>query len=198
MQQMTNMMASDPEKVIAVRYLIDSAASKFSVQAFAGGLLSAFGHNPVIAIPSFTGEVQLTEQVEQSSFIMTIAAGSLRVASDVGEKDRLEIERMMHERVLESVEYPEILYTCSKVSASKTGEGQYWAASNGDLTLHGTTRSLNIPARVSLTGESLRAIGNFTLLQSDFAIELVSVAGGSLKVKDELKFSFDVVARKQG
>jgi polyisoprenoid-binding protein YceI len=198
LQQMTNMMASDPEKVIAVRYLIDSAASKFSVQAFAGGLLSAFGHNPVITIPSFTGEVQLTEQVEQSSFIMTIAAGSLRVASDVSEKDRLEIERMMHERVLESVEYPEILYTCSKVSASKTGEGQYWAASNGDLTLHGTTRSLNIPARVSLTGESLRAIGNFTLLQSDFGIELVSVAGGSLKVKDELKFSFDVVARKQG
>jgi hypothetical protein len=44
----------------------------------------------------------------------------------------------------------------------------------------------------------LKAVGNFTLLQSDFGIELVSVAGGSLKVKDELKFSFDVVARKQG
>ena len=41
----------------------------------------------------------------------------------------------MHEKVLESAEYPEILYTCSNVSASKTGEGQYWAALNGDLTL---------------------------------------------------------------
>jgi hypothetical protein len=34
-------------------------------------------------------------------------------------------------------------------------------------------------------------------LQSDYDIPLVSVAGGTLKLKDELKFAFDIVARKQ-
>jgi hypothetical protein len=44
----------------------------------------------------------------------------------------------------------------------------------------------------------LRASGDFTLSQSAYSIKPVSVAGGALKIKDELKFSFEIVARKQG
>ena len=43
----------------------------------------------------------------------------------------------------------------------------------------------------------IRASGEFSLNQSDYGIKPISVAGGTLKVKDELKFSFDMVARKQ-
>jgi hypothetical protein len=43
----------------------------------------------------------------------------------------------------------------------------------------------------------LRASGDFSLSQSDYAIKPVSVAGGALKVKDELKFDFEIVARRQ-
>jgi hypothetical protein len=43
----------------------------------------------------------------------------------------------------------------------------------------------------------LRASGEFTLIQSDFGVKPISVAGGALKVKDELKLSFEMVARKQ-
>jgi hypothetical protein len=43
----------------------------------------------------------------------------------------------------------------------------------------------------------LRASGEFTLSQSVYNIKPVSVAGGALKIKDELKFSFEIVARKQ-
>ena len=48
-----------------------------------------------------------------------------------------------------------------------------------------------------LLGSMLRASGDFTLDQTDYNIKLVSVAGGALKLKDELKFSFEMVARKQ-
>jgi hypothetical protein len=47
-------------------------------------------------------------------------------------------------------------------------------------------------------GSMLRASGDFTLNQSDYQIKSVSVAGGALKVKDQLKFSFAMVAREQG
>jgi polyisoprenoid-binding protein YceI len=181
-----------------VRYMIDSAASRFTVQAFAGGMLSALGHNPVIAIPDVSGEVQVTQDLETASLHMTINAASLKVASDIKDKDRLEIERLMHEQVLQSDQFSEITYDCSRVSASNTGEGQYWVALNGELTLHGVKRGLTVSTRVAVNGESLRASGNFSLLQSDYDIELVSAVGGTLKVKDELKCSFEVVARKQG
>jgi len=57
------------------------------------------------------------------------------VKDDVSEKDRHEIERMMHEDILETGRYPDIVYQCSNISASQTGEGQYSATLNGELTL---------------------------------------------------------------
>ena len=68
---------------------------------------------------------------------------------------------------------------------------------NGNLSLHGVTRSVPVTAQVTLIGDMLRASGEFSILQSDYGIPPVSVAGGALKLKDELKFAFDIVARKQ-
>ena len=182
---------------IAVRYVINSAISKFTVQAFAGGLLSAFGHSPLISISDFSGEINLLEDVDQSRLSITVQAASLKVVSQANDKDRREIERAMNEEVLESGRFPEIVYSCSSIASSKTGEGQYWSALSGELILHGVTRNLTVPSRVYISGETLKASGSFSILQSDYGIKLVSVAGGSLKVKDEVKFVFDMVAQKQ-
>jgi polyisoprenoid-binding protein YceI len=180
-----------------VRYLIDGKGSKFIVRAFATGLLSAFGHDPTISIEDFEGEARVNpDALEESSVHILIHAGSLVVTDDVSNKDRDEIERRMHQEVLESDGYPEIEYQCSKVSASKTGEGQYWVALNGELSLHGVTRTLPVSARVSLNGDVLRATGDFSVRQSDFDLKLVSAAGGTVRVKDEIKLSFDITARK--
>ena len=124
-------------------------------------------------------------------------AASLSVTDDISDKDRREIEREMQESVLESAKYPEITYDCSQVSVSNSGNGQPSITLNGHLALHGVTRGLTIPARMAVTGDMLRAFGEFSLRQSDYNIKLVSAIGGGLKVKDEVKFSFDLVARKQ-
>jgi hypothetical protein len=50
---------------------------------------------------------------------------------------------------------------------------------------------------MAINEDMLRAYGEFSILQSNYGIPLVSVAGGTLKLKDELKFTFDIVARKQ-
>ena len=63
--------------------------------------------------------------------------------------------------------------------------------------MHGVTRNQPIAVRVALFGSMLRASGDFSLDQTDYNIKLVSVAGGALKLKDELKFSFEIVARRQ-
>jgi hypothetical protein len=50
---------------------------------------------------------------------------------------------------------------------------------------------------LALLGDTLRANGEFSLSQTSYGIKPVSIAGGSLKLKDELKCSFDILARKQ-
>ena len=181
-----------------VRYLLDTRISRFTVRAFASGMLSAFGHSPTIAIRDFAGEAQFSpDKLETATLHVTVKAASLSVTDDVSDKDRREIEREMQEKVLESAKYPEIVYECSQVSADNPGNGQYSIKLRGNLTLHGMTHSLVVPARVAVTGEMLRAFGEFSLRQSGYNIKPVSAIGGGLKVKDEVKFSFDIVARKQ-
>lgn len=181
-----------------VRYLIDGEKSMFTVRAFATGMLSAFGHNPTISIPNFEGEILLNpEAVEQSSLRLVIHSASLNDTDDISEKDRNEINRAMHQEVLESDSYPDIAYECSSLTANKTGEGQYWVTLNGKLALHGVTRAQPVSARVSLNADTLRAAGDFSVRQSDYDIKPVSAVGGTIKLKDELKLSFDITARKQ-
>lgn len=182
-----------------VLFVTETRGSQFTLQVFSGGLLSAFGHSPTIAIPDFVGEVRLNPgAIERSSLKVTVKAASLAVKDDVSDKDRREIERMMRNDILEIETYPEIVFESSNISASKLAEGQYSVTVNGELTLHGVTRDQTISGRVTVTGDTLRAFGSFTLLQTDYGLTLASVAGGALKVKDELKFSFNVTARKQG
>jgi len=66
------------------------------------------------------------------------------------------------------------------------------------MTPHGVINNQPVIAWVAVFGDMLRASGDFTLSQTDYQIKLVSVAGGALKLKNDLKFSFEIVARKQG
>jgi len=182
----------------AVRYAIDSKLSRFTVRAFASGVLSAFGHNPTIAVHDFAGEVQsMPDEVQGASLRLVAKAASLETVDDISDKDRREIQRQMHEEVLESSQYPEIVYECNSILGNRIRDGQYAVALNGELTLHGVTRGQTIRAKGVLTDDTLRAFGDFSLLQTDYDIKLVSALGGALRVKDELKVSFDIVARKQ-
>lgn len=181
-----------------VRYAIETKGSTFTVRAFATGLLATFGHNPTIAAPDITGDVFLNPDAVEKSFLrMAFNPSSMMVMDDISEKDRQEINRRMHEEVLQTNSFPEILYECSRLTASKVGEGQYWIALNGALTLCGVTRSQPVSARASVNGDVLRTTGELSIRQSDYGIPPVSAAGGTIRLKDDLKLSFDILARKQ-
>ncbi len=181
-----------------VRYVMDKRASQFALQVSTAGLLAAFGHTPTIAIRDFSGEAEVNPgDPTQASLKVVIRADSMAVRDDVSDKDRREIERVMREEILETSTYAEIVYECSNFAATPAGEGQYSVVLNGNLTMHGVTRAQVVPARVTVTEDALRAFGSFSLRQTDYGLTLVSVAGGTLKVKDELKFSFNMLARKK-
>ena len=161
-------------------------------------MLSAFGHDPTIAIRDLQGDVEFSPETKafgDTRLQLRIRSDSLEVVGDISEKDREEIQCRMHDEVLESEHFPEIVYQCSRVTGSGSGD-RYWVALNGELTLRGFTRSVLVTARVVLNGNSLRASGEFSLRQTDFGITPVTAAAGAIRLKDELKCNFDIVARK--
>jgi len=184
-------------KIAPLHYKIDAAQSAFMVRTFSGGLFSVFGHNHTIEIRDFAGDIELSPgAIDQSSLRMTVKAGSLSLADKVDEKERQEIEQTMRQQVLEVDKYPEIVFTSAGVSSGKPEENRYKVKIMGNLSLHGVTREIPIQALVVVNGNSLRASGEFSLQQTDFGIKPVTAAGGTNKVKDEVKFSFNIIAQQ--
>ncbi len=194
-----NAGSPDASQIAAVddRYVINNMVSRFTVQAFASGFLSAFGHDPKIAIRDLKGEIHFDPaHIDKSTMHLVIRADSLSVTDNISDKDRRDIEGDMRGKVLETDKYPEIVFDVSGVTVNKTDGGQSNVILNGQLTLHGVTRPQKVPATLAVTGDMLRAFGEFPLRQTDYNIKPVSAVGGGLKVKDEVKFTFDIVARK--
>src|ERR1700732_858401 len=181
----------------AVHYTIDPTSSRFTVRSFAAGLLSGLGHNPVIAFRDFSGEVNFVSgDITKSSVGITIKAASFEVQNDVSEKDRREMIRTMNDQVLEVGRFSDIAFESRQVSGMQLGESLYVLKIEGDLFLHGFTRPQAVSANVAPADDKLRAYGEFSIKQSDFKIQVFSVTGGALKVKDELKLTFDITAQK--
>jgi polyisoprenoid-binding protein YceI len=180
-----------------VHFRIDPRASRLTARAFAGGPLSAMGHNPSFAIRELEGEVEFDPDAPAAATLrLAVVARSLTLTDSVSDKDRREIERTAREEVLESDQFAEIVYQCPPSRVTAGGSGQFSLA--GDLTLRGVTRPQPVSARVYLTGDMLRGSGEATVRQSAFGIRPVTVAGGMLKVKDDVKVTFDIVARRDG
>ncbi len=179
-------------------YVIDAAASRFQIRAYAAGMLSSMGHNPTIGVRDIAGEVRFEPgTLANASLKLVLKTGSMWVTDQMREKDKRDIEENMHNDVLESRIFPEIVFECSSPTATKTSEGQYRVELNGNLTLHGVNRSESVQAYLSVSDTMLRARGEFTIRQSDYRIRPVSAIGGTLTLKNELKCTFEIVARRK-
>lgn len=182
---------------VTVRYSIDPRASQFTVQAFASGLISAVAHSPKIAIRDWKADVGFDpDSLKNAKLKAVVKSSSLEVLDELRDSDRREIHRVMNNEVLESTQYPEITFESSSVTTEQLKETLHRVNVTGKLSLHGITNAHTFFAQLAFGVDSFRAYGEFTLLQSDYGIKIASIAGGTLKLQDELKFTFYVVGRK--
>jgi polyisoprenoid-binding protein YceI len=181
-----------------VRWVIDTRASQFTVQAFASGLVSVIAHSPKIAIREWNGEVRMTSRsLENTGIKVTIKAAALEVLDELRDADRKELHRVMNQDVLETSRYPDISFESTEVKAEKVRDDLYKVNIRGLLNLHGIANEHSFTAQVSMAEDSARAYGEFSIRQSDHEIRIAAIAGGTLKLQDDLKFSFYVLARLQ-
>jgi hypothetical protein len=163
---------------------IDAAGSTLTVLVYKSGLFSAFADDHVIRAPIAAGSlseespfaVQLT--VRPDEFVVLDPGLSVAKRAEVR-------TRMLGPEVLDSARYPEITFASTAVEPAGADR---WTVS-GTLTIRGASR----PAAFAVARQKGRYRGSVTLKQSDFGIRPISIVGGTVKVKDELKVEFDVV-----
>jgi len=180
-----------------VRYRLDAGRSMFAVRAFAGGVLWFKGHDHLVAARDFDGEASLTPgAVNPASLSLNVRAASLAETRDVfTEQQKQIINKELREIVLEPDKYPEITFRSTGVEAKAVG-GVFKVKLTGDLTLHGVTRRVTIPADVTVSGRDLRARGEFHIERSDFKVKATSAFHGTIRVRDKLKVMFDIVGHQ--
>lgn len=179
-------------------YNIVASESSFWVYVSKAGLFSAFAHNHEIGVKSFAGRIVIPEAGASAATLeMNAEAKSLAVLDkEVSDKDRVEIYKSMHEIVLESAKYQKITFRSVSVSSVKdNGNNSYSFTLNGDLSLHGVTRRIAIPVTATITAQQLKAVGKYTLQQTDYNIKPYSAAGGTVKVKNEVVINFSIIAK---
>jgi polyisoprenoid-binding protein YceI len=180
-----------------LRFEIDAARSKFMVKARRGGLAWFKGHDHHIAVRDFSGTAELTlDALNPASLEMTVRAASLEETSDVfTPQQKGIINKELKEIVLETAKYPEIRFHSTDIKGGLK-DGKFEVKIGGDLTLHGVTRHITIPATVSVEGGSLHAIGEFGIDRSDFGVKATSAFHGMVRIRNGLKFTFDIVGRR--
>lgn len=180
------------------RFRLDSSQSTFIAHALRGGLLWFKGHEHLVAAREFSGEAQITGgKIASASLQLTVKTDSMVETSDAfTEPQKQIINRELREIVLEPEKYPEIVFKSTEVKGKQLGNGQYDLKIGGDLTLHGITRHIVIPAKVTVTGNKLRAVGEFSIDRSDFNVKATSAFHGMIRVRKKVKFTFDIVGQR--
>ncbi len=164
--------------------VIDPAHSTLDVLVYKSGLFSALADNHVIRAPIADGRINddgdlLVELFVKSAELTVMDPG---LSAD----KRADVAARMHgPDVLDSAQYPTIRFVSQRIVAE--GPSQWRVA--GQLTLHGVSRPVS--GLVTLRDGHYR--GSMSIRQRDFGIQPISIAGGAVKVKDDLRITFDIV-----
>jgi len=164
---------------------IDTEKSVMTVRVFKAGLFSGFAHDHQISAPIQEGSFDQANPSVQ----LKVDARKLRVVDkDVSDKDRAEIQQtMLGPKVLDSERFPEIRFRSTRVEHITDRK---WLV-HGELSVRGQTGPVNVDVRE----ENGRYRGTAELKQKDFGITPISLGGGTIKVKNELRVEFDIVGR---
>ncbi len=161
---------------------IDSKRSTITVHVFKSGVFKAFADDHVIEAPLAEGSLD----AEVLAVHIDVDVRGMRVLDpNLSSKDRREVQtRMLGPDVLDGERFPHIRF---RSVAIQPGDAGRWSV-RGELEVHGQTR----PVTVNVVRAQGHYKGSTSLKQTEFGIAPISIAGGTIKVKDDIKIDFDI------
>lgn len=162
---------------------IDPESSRITVLVFKSGLFSAFAHDHTIEARGLQGEVRTAPEARVE---LRVETSRLRVLDPQLSADkRAEVQQAMEgPKVLDIARFPQILFRSTSIEQISPDS---WRVT-GQLTLHGQTQT------ITLTVNEQTGIyrGQTALHQRDFGMKPISLFGGTVKVKDEVRIEFSL------
>jgi len=163
----------------------------FRVHTDTGGLFGAFGHEHVIEAMKIEGCAAVdARNLAQSSVKLTFNAADVRVMDPKeSADDRAKVQKTMETDVLRVSEYPRIAFESTGVMEESSGHFRV----AGLLTIRGKAIPVVIPVTVTrLDDGSYRVVGAYKFKQTQFGIQPIRLAAGTVRVKDEVRTEFDL------
>lgn len=196
-----------PELPVAAgrHYRIDSDESEVRILVFKAGALERFGHNHVVRAKDVSGDLYLTGDLAESGFELTIPLEGFVVdppeaRAVEGEGFRTELSDEARRSTRENMLGPDGLdadrHPVIRIRSADLVGPPWQMDATVRITLHGVTRQRTVPIAIVRDKETLTVIGRFELNQTDYGIEPYSAFGGGLRVADELRVRFRLVARR--
>jgi polyisoprenoid-binding protein YceI len=140
-----------------------------------------------------TDQITGTITIETSGSTTTLTAGSLSVDTTSISSDKSMRDNRMRDEGLQTDTYLTATFTLTKAvevpAAALSG-----TASNvtltGDLTLHGVTKSVDIPAQAQLVNGTIQVAGSLSFPLSDYSITAPNIGGIIVSIADQGTLEF--------
>jgi hypothetical protein len=195
-----------PDIKHAIVYSVDSENSILRVYVGRAGPLARLGHNHVVHTRDISGQIELAENLMNSSASFSVPVGSF-IVDDQSERDRAgdgfdsqpdesaiegTRDNMLSDEVLNAAEYNEISIAASPVGVDDTE----WLLAV-DIAFQGSTFSQQLTAQVDISEAQVDVSATFTLDHEDLGLSPFSALAGSLRVAESIDFELQIHATAQ-
>jgi polyisoprenoid-binding protein YceI len=189
------LLAAWPRPSSSAPLQADTSASQLVIHTGRNGIFSALAHDHEFTPAQWRAEVDFDPERPREILVdVRIDAATLHDhVARLAQKSRDHVDREVSgPQVLDSEHYPEIRFHGESADAREDGSGLQGVL-HGALSLHGTTRPLDVPFHARVDGSGYRVSGSARFRQTDFGIRPFSTAGGTIGVDDEIHVEFDLV-----
>jgi polyisoprenoid-binding protein YceI len=178
-------------------YTIDLSQSRVTATLTQEGFIARRYPTHRVEVKNFSGKIEVSERDQTRIAVEVEAETKSLTNADEGmtEFERREFHNVLNNSVLESDKFPKIKFVSTSVSdARKSGETRSFTL-NGELTMRDATKRVSFPVTVTISNDQLRATGDAELKQTDFGIKPYSGKLGMIRIGDEVKINFAIVAK---
>jgi polyisoprenoid-binding protein YceI len=112
---------------------------------------------------SVHGQFRLKPSELQFDSASGTVAGQILVDAKSGVTGNTMRDRKMHKDVLDSEDYPDIVFLPDRVSGAVAPQGKSSVMIHGVFRIHGTDREITVPAAIEMTSDAWNATLHFTI-----------------------------------
>ena len=142
-----------------------------------------------------TSDVTGSITIESDGTTTTLTGGTLTVDTTTIASDEDRRDNRLRTEGLQTDSFPTATFTITQpveIPAAAVGGTATDVTLVGDLTLHGVTKSVSIPAQARLVDGAIQVAGSISFPLSDFDIVAPNVGGFILSIADEGALEFAV------